>query len=104
MPEQKITLTVTDVLLKKIERAAEEKFQTVDQFILDCVTGRLSGKSSNTSNTDGILTFTEFSDWLANQRHHDLAWSLYEVVHQFVEFGGEEGMPVVAQTTKARGR
>lgn len=103
MADQKITLTVSDSLFKKIESKAEEKFQTVDQFILDCVSARLQGGSSAIKaggDLSDILTFSEFSEWLDNQYHYVPCRELAEIVKVFVQSGGAEPMPrpVTAKT------
>lgn len=87
MTDTKITLTVAEALSKKIERAAEEKFQTVEQFILDCVAARLSGGSkalSSGAGLDEILTFSEFSEWLDNQYHYVPSREIAAMVKTFV--------------------
>jgi hypothetical protein len=100
MTDTKITLTVAEALNKKIERAAEEKFQTVEQFILDCVAARLSGGAKALSAGAGledILTFSEFSEWLDNQYHFAESRVLAEIVKTFVA-GESMPAPVKAKT------
>lgn len=101
MSETKITLTLTDSLAKEIARKADDKFQTVEQFILDCVSARLGGGAKAVSagaGLDEILTFSEFSEWLDNQYHYVPCRELSTIVKTFVS---GESMPAPAAARKS---
>lgn len=92
----KITLDVSDALNRKIEEHAENKFQTPEQFILECVSARLQGGAGairSGAGADEIMTFTEFADWLGNNMHDEECRRLYVIFDTFVKGNGEIGMP-----------